>query len=932
MTEKQENNAFIDGLSQQQVEESRQRYGNNLLTPPKRTSIWKLYLEKYKDPIIQILLVAAVFSLVLAFIENDFVETIGIFIAIFLATTIGFIFEQDAAKKFDVLTSINEEQSVKVRRNGRVVEIPRKDVVVGDIVLIETGDEIPADGTLLRAVNLQVDESSLTGEPIADKRCNANATETNTSVNATTRNSSSVNTTTAKKNIDTIEADQQSTYPADMVLRSTMVMNGNGTFRVTAVGDETEIGKVARHSTESTGVKTPLNIQLDRLAKIISKFGIILSVAAFVIFLAHDIMVKPLWHTTDYFKMAEVVLQYFMMALTLIVMAVPEGLPMAITLSLALNMRRMLKSNNLVRKLHACETMGAVTVICTDKTGTLTENRMRVAAMQRLGGTDELLQVAAALNTTAYLDTATDDRSADCVDKEHNTGNVDKGYNKSIDKNVDNDVKGIGNPTEVALLLWLKDEGCNYATLRHDNETIYQLPFSTERKYMATVANVDGKTYIFVKGAPEIVEQGCIITEQDKTTIDITLHGWQNKAMRTLAFGYKELPNDITLEEAMEEATTPNGLTIQAIAAINDPIRKDVPNAVAECRSAGIEVKIVTGDTAATAREIARQVGTYTTAGDTTTDTISGPDFAALTDDEAAERARSLKVMYRARPTDKQRLVKLLQEEGQVVAVTGDGTNDAPALNHAHVGLSLGSSTSVAKEASDMTLLDDSFGSIVNAVVWGRSLYKNIQRFLFFQLTVNVAALLLVLAGSLIGTDMPLTVTQILWVNLIMDTFAAMALASLPPTVDVMKEKPRRQTDFIITPTILRHILGIGISMFVALLIYLIHCLQNDGDIQLHELSMFFTTFVMLQLWNMLNAKALGSKHSAFHGLTKDRGLLLVMLMIIGGQWLIVTFGGKMFRTVPLTLMEWVEIVAATSVVLWAGELWRLISRRKHKE
>lgn len=680
-----------------------------MLTPPKRTNVWKLYLEKYKDPIIQILLVAAVFSLVLAFIENDFVETIGIFIAIFLATTIGFVFEQDAAKKFDVLTSISEEQPVKVRREGQVAEIPRKDVVVGDIVLIETGDEIPADGRLLKSTNMQVDESALTGEPITEKRCHGNM---------------------AAQDQEEAQPNMQSTYPADMVLRSTMVMNGNGMFIVTAVGDATEIGKVARHSTENTGVKTPLNVQLDRLAKIISKFGIILSVAAFVIFLAHDIMVKPLWHTTDYFKMAEVVLQYFMMALTLIVMAVPEGLPMAITLSLALNMRRMLKSNNLVRKLHACETMGAVTVICTDKTGTLTENRMRVADLKILNGDRDLLHTALAINTTAYLDT--------------NSGG-----------------KGIGNPTEVALLLWLNEEGRDYTTLRDENEYIYQLPFSTERKFMSTVANVDGKTYIFVKGAPEIVEQCCAIEKDERDGIDTTLRNWQAKAMRTLAFGYKEMPHGTTMKEAMEEACNPSHLTMQGIAAINDPIRKDVPNAVAECRDAGIEVKIVTGDTAATAMEIARQAGTCDMT-DNATAMVSGPDFAALTDEDAARRAKSLKVMYRARPTDKQRLVSLLQKQGQVVAVTGDGTNDAPALNHAHVGLSLGSSTSVAKEASDMTLLDDSFGSIVNAVVWGRSLYKNIQRFLFFQLTVNVAALLLVLAGSLIGTDMPLTVTQIL--------------------------------------------------------------------------------------------------------------------------------------------------------------------------
>lgn len=864
MEKETECNISLNGLSPQQVEDSRLKNGENILTPPQRPSIWKLYFEKYKDPIIQILLVAAVVSLILAFIE-----TIGIFIAIFLATTIGFIFEQDAAKKFDVLTSISEEQPVKVRRNGHVIEIPRREIVVGDIVLIETGDEIPADGQLLKAVNLQVDESSLTGEPIAEKKVGGR---------------------------DSSEEDE-STYAIDQVLRSTMVMNGRGEYRVTAVGDKTEIGKVARKSAETTNVKTPLAMQLDRLAKIISKFGIALSVTPFVIFLVHDILVNPLWHTNDYFKMAEVVLQYFMMALTLIVMAVPEGLPMAITLALALNMRRMLKSNNLVRKLHACETMGAVTVICTDKTGTLTENRMQVADLKILNGSEDLLSKAFTLNTTAHLDSEDNDR-------------------------------GIGNPTEVALLLWLKAHGTDYTALRGSVETVYQLPFSTERKYMATVVKVDDRTILFAKGAPEIILSACTIDDAVQQETDTLLQGWQNKAMRTLAFAYRELKDDTDIETA---ASSLCNMTPQAVVGISDPIRKDVPGAVEECRKAGIDVKIVTGDTAATAKEIARQIGIWKGEGDDNT-IVSGSDFATMTDDEAYKSVDSLKVMCRARPTDKQRLVSMLQKHGQVVAVTGDGTNDAPALNHAHVGLSLGSSTSVAKDASDMTLLDDSFGSIVNAVMWGRSLYKNIQRFLFFQLTVNVAALLLVLAGSIIGTEMPLTVTQILWVNLIMDTFAAMALASLPPTKDVLDDKPRRQTDFIITKPMLQSILGIGMVMFVVMFAYLIHCLQNDGEVQKHELSMFFTTFVMLQFWNLLNAKALGSGKSALHGIFKDRGLLGIMAMILFGQWVIVTFGGKMFRTVPLSLSEWIYIICGTSLMLWLGEVWRMIINRKNKK
>lgn len=863
----------LGGLDDRQVEENRKKYGVNILTPPQRASVWKQYIEKYKDPIIQILLVAAAISLVLAFFENNFIETVGIFIAIFLATTIGFIFERDAAKKFDVLTALGEEQPVKVKRNGHVVEVPRKEIVRGDVVLIEVGDEIPADGLLIDAINLQIDESSLTGEPIAEK--------------------------TVNENNGTLHLTEESTYPKDMVLRSTMVMNGSGIFKVTAVGDSTEIGKVAHDSTEATAVKTPLNIQLDKLARIISKFGFGLSIAAAVIFLVHDILVNPLWHTDNYFKMTEVVLQYFMMAVTLIVMAVPEGLPMAVTLSLALNMRRMLKSNNLVRKLHACETMGAVNVICTDKTGTLTENKMQVAAIEKVSGSDDFLKEAFALNTTAHLDTG--------------NGN-----------------KGIGNPTEIALLLWMKDKGTDYSELRKEEKIIYQLPFSTERKYMATVACHDGRTYMFVKGAPEIVTDFCNMTQEVKSETSRKLQGWQEKAMRTLAFAYKELPANITKEEAENVTDKPNGMVMQAIAAITDPVRGDVPEAVKECQKAGIEVKIVTGDTSATAKEIAKQIGIWGNGTDEDS-IIAGNDFAALSDKEAYERAERLKVMCRARPADKQRLVSMLQRHKHVVAVTGDGTNDAPALHHAHVGLSLGSSTSVAKEASDMTLLDDSFGSIVNAVMWGRSLYKNIQRFLFFQLTVNVAALLLVIGGSIIGTEMPLTVTQILWVNLIMDTFAAMALASLPPSKEVMADEPRKETDFIITKSMLKEILGLGTGIFLVMFIFLIHCLKNDGNVQLHELSLFFTTFVMMQAWNLLNAKAMGSSDSALHGLAKDKGLTGVMLIILGGQWLIVTFGGKMFRTTPLSLTEWVCIILATSAVLWIGEGWRMISRKGKK-
>ena len=844
-----------EGLTAIEVEKSRLEHGENVLTPPRRQSMWHLYFEKYQDPMIRILLVAAVVSLVLAFVKQDFVETLGIIFAIILATTVGFIFERDAARKFDVLTQLGEEQPVKVVREGKVVEIPRREVVVGDVVIVETGDEVPADGQLFEATDLQVDESSLTGEPMTNKE--------------------SLPLSPSKERGDSGEA-----YPKDMLLRSSMVMGGTGRYVVSAVGDETEIGHVARQATELTGVKTPLNIQLDKLAKLISKVGGGMSIAAFFVFLIHDLLTNNLWHTTDYLGMAEVVLHYFMMAVTLIVMAVPEGLPMTITLALALNMRRMLKSNNLVRKLQASETMGAVTVICTDKTGTLTENRMKVNDVRCLKeeGRDSAIShqpsalfKAIALNTTAMHD--------------------------------------VGNPTEQALLQWLMEQGVDYQHLREENTITAREPFSTERKYMSTTV---GDT-IYIKGAPEVVMARCTLSDDERHELEQQLLDWQNHAMRTLAVaeGFK-----------VQDA----GFKLLAIFAISDPLRKEVPAAIRQCNEAGIDVKIVTGDTVATAMEIARQCGITELRNNGTTEFITGAEFAALSDEEALERIKELKVMSRARPTDKQRLVSLLQQRGEVVAVTGDGTNDAPALNRAHVGLSLGSGTSVAKQASDITLIDDSFNSIVHAVMWGRSLYKNIQRFIFFQLIVNVAALLLVLCGGIIGTEMPLTITQILWVNLIMDTLAAMALASLPPSREVMEEKPRASDAFIITRSMIRGILTIGGLFFVVTFALLWHFEQGAGMDDI-KLTVFFTIFVMLQWWNLFNARMLGSCHSAFRRIWTCRGFLFVLLIVLVGQWMIVTFGGRLFRTVPLPFNIWAAIIGGTSLVLWVGEIYRKLKK-----
>ena len=867
---------------------SRAAHGANVLTPPRRTPWWRLYLDKYKDPIIEILLVAAVISLVFACYKNEYIETIGIFVAIFLATTIGFLFERDAARKFDILTALDEDTAVKVRRNGKVTVVKRRDIVVGDVVLVEAGDEIPADGMLYISANLQVDESSLTGEPMAYKHL-----------------------VTGKDPI--YDKQIASTYPVDKLLRGTMVMDGRGEYVVTAVGDSTEIGRLAHSSATPTDVKTPLNIQLGKLAKLISKWGTTVSVAAFFIFLIHSILTNDVWHSDgNIIECADIVLQYLMMAVTLIVMAAPEGLPMAITLSLALNMRRMLSTNNLVRKLHSCETMGAVTVICTDKTGTLTQNRMEVAEMYTIDGTPDIAD-AIALNSTAYID------------------------NKGV---------GIGNPTEAALLRWLRGDGIDYEKIRQINTIDWQLPFSTERKYMATMAVVGGRRFIFVKGAPEIMLSICGINPSDGGEITDKLSSYQHRAMRTLAFAVAECGSDSEptlssvktyIKDVMANKAPDIGqltFSLQAIVAISDPVRDDVPCAIGVCRNAGIEVKVVTGDNMATAVEVARQVGIIDDSKMAEKGAlITGSDFAAMSDDEAQEAAGRMIIMSRARPSDKQRLVDMLQRRGEVVAVTGDGTNDAPALHQAHVGLSLGSGTSVAKEASDMTLLDDSFHSIVTAVMWGRSLYINIQRFLFFQLTVNVSALLLVLGGAFVGTEMPLTITQILWVNLIMDTFAAMALASLPPSADVMYRKPRHRDEPIVLPQIWKGILTVGGLQFGVMFAFFIICLRADPGIQQDELTWFFTTFVMLQMWNLLNARCLRTNQSVFKGLSKAGGLIAVMIMIVIGQWLIVEFGDGMFRTVPMPLWIWLAIIIATGVIMiGCGEIYRLIKRRGEAE
>ncbi|NDV78007.1 calcium-translocating P-type ATPase, PMCA-type [Dysgonomonas sp. 511] len=960
------------GLTDKQVKESRKKHGANILTPPKKEPLWKLFLKKFEDPIIRVLLIAAFLSLGISIIHNEYIETIGIFCAILLATGVSFWFEVDANKKFDVLNQVNDEEMLMVMRDGNVRQIAKKDIVVGDIVLLEIGNEVPADGELLEAVSMQIDESCLTGELSIDKTTNPEHFEDDV------------------------------TYPSNWVLKGTKVINGHGIYEVTKVGDATEFGKVAEKATEKVEGQTPLNRQLDSLAKFIGVVGLVLAVLTFVVLLLKDVildasanvtsdqlvllgaailgvvvaMVK-VWMPIIYdglslsgrdlklpksvakgswlrwiitgllvtvalcgvaylfgidpldddswvnLNVATEILQAFMVAVTLVVVAVPEGLPMSVTLSLALSMRRMLKMNNLVRKMHAVETMGATTVICTDKTGTLTQNQMQVANTNFYGLKDQVLSDSEAsrliignisVNSTAFLDF-------------------------SAQK-----VGALGNPTEGALLLWLNDRKILYSNIRNKEQVVDQLPFSTERKFMATLVDSPKLTHkvLYVKGAPEVVlsrssavvtTEGEVATDEYRDEINNQLLKYQNQAMRTLGFAYKYIEEGDT--RTIEQMAA-GDLKFLGIAGISDPVRPDVPDAVYQCLEAGVQVKIVTGDTYGTAKEIGRQIGIWNDDTDTDENIIAGLDFENLPDDEAFRRVQKLKIMCRARPTDKQRLVNLLKQNGEIVAVTGDGTNDAPALNYADVGLSMGSGTSVAKEASDITLLDDSFSSIATAVMWGRSLYKNIQRFILFQLTINVAALLIVFLGSIFGQELPLTVTQMLWVNLIMDTFAAGALASLPPDPNVMKVKPRKNSDFIITPSIARHILITGI-VFVVLLLGMMYYFAfpehlnsffsyiEEGDRQRYFLSYFFTVFVLLQFWNMFNAKAYATGKSAFSGLGKSAGFEVVALIILIGQVIIVTFGGDVFRTMPLNLQDWGIIIGGTSVVLWIGELIRLI-------
>lgn len=883
--------SHISGLTDARVIESRELHGRNVLTPAARQSAWKLFFLKFEDPLIIILLVAGVLSVGISFYEylvegqgaGVFFEPVGIFVAVFLATALSFYFEQKADREFSILNKINDDEPVQVIRNGQATEVPRQDVVVGDIVILGTGQEVPADGHLLEATSLNVDESSLTGEPMAHKTT------------------------------DSALFDPDATFPSDAVMRGTNIMEGHGIMEVTAVGDATENGKVFSAAQIDNSVKTPLNEQLDRLGRVITRISYGVGIAV----VAGRIAMYFALETFEWVEFISYLLQTIMIAVALLVVSVPEGLPMAVTLSLAYSMRRMLKTNNLVRKMHACETMGATTVICTDKTGTLTQNQMQVNRVLFYGNLpQDIIDEAVAVNSTALLDLTVSER-----------------------------VKVLGNPTEGALLLWLHGRDVDYRTIRDNATVIAELPFSTERKFMATdVWSASGKRMLYVKGAPEIVIGLCgkLPDEIKCDDIEANLCSWQQQALRTLAFAYAELDEDTVSPISENGFEIPQNLVFMGLAAISDPVRDDVPEAVLQVIEAGIKIKIVTGDTPATAKEIGRQIGLWNPQTDSARNIITGVEFAKLTDSELFEVVDDLKIIARARPMDKKRLVETLQKRGEVVAVTGDGTNDAPALKAAQVGLSMGDGTSVAKEASDITIVDNSFASIGRAVMWGRSLYRNIQRFILFQMTVNVVACVIVAAGAFIGMQSPLTVTQMLWVNLIMDTFAAMALASLPPTPGVMKEKPRSRSVFIINKAMWESILGTGL-LFSAVLLWVFYYFEHTPLTSLtqfmhlpigpntgftaYELSLFFSIFVFLQFWNMFNARAFATDRSALH-FGSCGGFITIAAIIFIGQILIVSFGGQVFSVVPLKIDDWLIIVCATFPVLLIGEIYRLIRYR----
>ena len=886
------------GLTDAQVLESRRKNGANVLTPPEKEPLWKQFLEKFGDPLIIILMIAGALSIGISCYEffglgqgaAVFFEPVGIFVAILLATGLAFYFELQADKEFTILNQVNDDEPVEVIRNGNTTQIPRKDIVVGDIVILNTGEEVPADSELLEATSLHMDESTLTGEPMCGK------------------------------SVDEKDFDKAATYPTNHVMKGTKVMEGHGICRVLAVGDKTEQGKVFEAVQIDDSVKTPLNEQLDGLSDWITwiswGFAVLIVVCRIIRYFVTN--------GTDCFGSMEqvapfiaYVLQTLMIAVTLVVVAVPEGLPMAVTLSLAYSMRRMLKTNNLVRKMHACETMGATTVICTDKTGTLTQNLMSVDEMKMYGDAPEkVLDEGIAVNSTA-----------------------------SIDFSDDKKPQILGNPTEGALLLWLNNKGVDYRSIRESIKTIAEVPFSTERKYMATIVEsvaLKGKKVLYVKGAPEIVFGLCKETSVGKEDVDNQLTEYQNRAMRTLGFAYQVL-NDGD-KAIVDNKIVADKLFFIGVAAIADPVRLDVPSAVKECVDAGISVKIVTGDTPGTAKEIARQIGLWNDAKDTERNIITGPEFAALSDDELQERILDLKIISRARPMDKKRLVETLQKKNQVVAVTGDGTNDAPALRAAHVGLSMGDGTSVAKEASDITIIDNSFSSIGKAVMWGRSLYQNIQRFLLFQLTVNVTACFLVLFGAFMGTESPLTVTQMLWINLIMDTFAAMALASLPPSESVMKDKPRDRNAFILNKPMLREIIGVG-GFFFLMLLGMLYIFQHaevnqltdllhlqlgaKGHVSTYELTLLFTTFVMTHFFYLFNARAFETGRSALH-FKGCNGLLTIVAIILIGQIAMVEIPGlqQFFNVEGLKLIDWIIIIIGSSFVLWVREIWHLLTKK----
>ncbi len=842
-----EKNIKIQGLTDAEVLSSREKHGLNLLTPPKEVPWWKLYLEKFKDPIIVILLVATAISLAFGIIEGNYTESIGIIAAVLIATGVGFWREYDAKKKFDAMKSDKDYEPVKVRRNGVVVEITKDHVVVGDIAILSAGDEIPADIELFKAIDMKVAESAMTGESVA----------------------------VPKYPID--EAYTGSGFAPNLLLRGTTIESGLGEGVVIKVGDETEIGKTTIQASEETDNKTPLEEKLGELAGKITTAAFLVAGLMFIILnLVHwDFAFGD--HAFSW-SMSTLLTEvgFLMGAIVVIIVAVPEGLPLSVTLALAFSMKTMANENNLVKKMHACETIGAVNVIFTDKTGTLTQNCMTVVDVDVREEDKDVLNLVGAVNSTA---------------------------------NWSNASRVLGNPTEAAIL---KHMGHDLSErLRSEYRILSCIPFSSAYKYMVTQAqNEESKEeIILIKGAPEVIAR---IIRYDKYLGEVSTQ--QARGRRAISAAIINSKDYNAVKESLESGNPLDDCTYIGTWFIEDPVRSDVPDAIRKCYGAGIDVVMMTGDNLRTGTEIGRQAGFKDIWA------IEAKDFWEAVKNPQNGREYP-NVIARCTPTNKLDILKWAKDKDYVCAMTGDGVNDSPSLNHADVGIAMGSGTSVAKEAADIILLDDAFPSIVTGVKWGRSLYKNIKNFLFFQLSINVSACLIAVFGPLVGVEMPFTVIQFLWINLVMDSLAAIALTSEPADERVLSEKPRDRRQFIIDKSLAKSIFGFGIFVWI-LCTFVLWGMKHTEFLSKIDLTVFFASYMVINLWNMFNARVIGKNKSVFSGLKSNYKFTGILLFILAVTILLVQFGGEVFQTHPLSWKTWLTIILVTSPVMIVREIY----------